>query len=561
MTMKRSSRGALALVAAAGGLLGWSVAGVIERASTLSVDPAHYRVWNAVTLLRSLPRSGPAWGGMGVASFGGAWIALRALARTPLGWPAAASAATPLLAGALMLHAADPSTQAGRFLLVGATGVAVAGSLVGTLVALLWPVWVEGSPRVRTGTIVTLSLAVPAIAGAWMGLVQEPTGDEPSYLLAMHSLVVDQDLDVGNNHARQDYRFFYPTTIEHGQLLPTRRGIWLPKHSLGLPILCAPAYALGGVHAVRLVCSLLVGALALSLYLLVRRHDETTALRCWCVALLTAPLTAYAGQIYPNVTTGLLLVGATLGVPRHSILAGVALGLVPWFHLGTWPLAIGTLVPLVWKRLSAAWGTTTAAGILWGALVAFHLWYWGSPLPPRSPYGTFALAQIPGALPGLFLDQESGLLWLSPAWVLALGSLLDLRTRRPQKALFAGWLLYVSSFNWWFGGWSPTGRFLLPSLGLLTVLLSDGLVRVRHLGRALWLWGCAGSVVLVAFPFFRFNAHDGTSAMLDALGAFGQAAARLLPSVVAPRLGVWLAWVVAWTFLGIIPWCTARRPS
>jgi hypothetical protein len=272
-------------------------------------------------------------------------------------------------------------------------------------------------------------------------------------------------------------------------------------------------------------------------------------------------LPLYFGQIYPNAATGLLLVASLLCAPGHGALAGTLLGLIPWFHLGTWPLAMGALVVVVIRDRANAIRYLAPAFLLWGGLLAMHGYFWRAVVPPAGAYGRFSLAQIPAALPGLLLDQESGLLWVAPTWLVALVGAASRRSicSRGEALLLGGWLVYVSTFNWWFGGWSPTGRFLLPAVGLMVLVLGDGVHAAQTLARRLWLASGVGTTVLVAFPFFRFNAHDGTNVVLDAAGSLGTIIASGLPSVVTPRGGVWAAWLCVLGLVTIVLWRRVRH--
>src|SRR5438445_2182550 len=69
------------------------------------------------------------------------------------------------------------------------------------------------------------------------------TGDEPHYLMITHSLVQDRDLDLANNYARDDGRWFghdHLVAGPHVRISPG--GQLLSVHDIGLPILLVPAY-------------------------------------------------------------------------------------------------------------------------------------------------------------------------------------------------------------------------------------------------------------------------------------------------------------------------------
>ena len=63
------------------------------------------------------------------------------------------------------------------------------------------------------------------------------SGDEPHYLMVTHSIVVDHDMDVANNYADNDGRFFGHDRLEMGlHAVPARNGHVRPIHDVGLAV-------------------------------------------------------------------------------------------------------------------------------------------------------------------------------------------------------------------------------------------------------------------------------------------------------------------------------------
>ncbi|MBA3329044.1 MAG: hypothetical protein H0T43_12155, partial [Solirubrobacterales bacterium] len=89
------------------------------------------------------------------------------------------------------------------------------------------------------------TLGLPAFGTSQYG------GDEPHHLLTAKSIVSDADVDLRDEYAARAYREFYPYVLErHGRLT---NGQANEPHGVGLPLLIAPAYALGGAVAVQLL--------------------------------------------------------------------------------------------------------------------------------------------------------------------------------------------------------------------------------------------------------------------------------------------------------------------
>ena len=95
------------------------------------------------------------------------------------------------------------------------------------------------------------SFAVYAALVPWMVKVWQRSGDEPHYLLAAHSLAFDGDFDLADNYARRDYLSFYSEYYLDPHTRPGPRSGQVLTHNLGLSILIAPAYRLGGLAGVE----------------------------------------------------------------------------------------------------------------------------------------------------------------------------------------------------------------------------------------------------------------------------------------------------------------------
>ena len=73
-----------------------------------------------------------------------------------------------------------------------------------------------------------------------------PSGDEPHYLVIAQSLWRDGDLKIENNHERGDYREYYPEDLEPHYLTRGADGEIYSIHPIGISVILAPVYALGG---------------------------------------------------------------------------------------------------------------------------------------------------------------------------------------------------------------------------------------------------------------------------------------------------------------------------
>ena len=173
---------------------------------------------------------------------------------------------------------------------------------------------------------------------------------------------------------------------------------------------------------------------------------------------------------------------------------------------------------------------------------------------------------------GLVADQEFGLLFYAPAWVLAVVGIPGVWRRNREATvgllgLFGAYVLVVIRYRWmqWDAGWTPPPRFILAAVSLLLPFLAEGLDRLRGRGlslvHTLWLvWSVSVAWCLALVPFWRYNTLSGRSTLLRLLGAeLGLDLARFLPSLRAPTSWTWTLLAVGGLTLAAITCRAARR--
>ena len=128
------------------------------------------------------------------------------------------------------------------------------------------------------------------------------SGDEPHYLIITHSLLVDRDLKIENNHVRSDYRWFWRADLRPDYFVRGRNGEIYSIHSPGLSALVLPGYAIAGAGgAVVTMC--LFGALAaLAIYdVAFLLGGSAIALLTWLSVCLTVPFVPHSWMLYPEM--------------------------------------------------------------------------------------------------------------------------------------------------------------------------------------------------------------------------------------------------------------------
>lgn len=468
--------------------------------------------------------------------------------------------------------------------------------LAGALLGCAWPLVARGwhwcAARIAglgSRGVFLASLALYLACGLTNARQVGPGGDEPHYLIITHSLLVDRDLAIENNHQLEHYRAFFDGDLPPHYLRRGLGGVIYSVHAPGLPALVLPAYAIGGYFGVIVFLCVLAAMAARAVYQLAEAiAGGAAAVATWAAVGLTIPFVPHAWLVYPELPATLIVAWAARWLwqdaPRGSgrwSLRGASLALLPWLHTKfSLLLAALTLCLLVrrWSGLTRALAFLAPVGISLAAwLTMFHRLY--GVADPTVQYGSIrqaglTWANVPRGLLGLAFDQEFGVLLYSPVyWLLAVGAWrmwrqADRRGYGLSLAVAAGALvLSVTGVYMWWGGWSPPARFLVPALPLLAPFLAAafcGRGPVMEFTRSLLLVSVAIAALVCARPasLLAFNDRDGVGRLVEVLQASAPLASAL-PSFIGAdwqaqmgRVAVWLgATLVA---AGVARW-TARR--
>ncbi len=444
--------------------------------------------------------------------------------------------------------------------------------------------------------------------------VRWPTGDEPYYLLITHSLVQDHDFELSNNFVRGDYLHFYP-----GELIPrheaiTPKPILVSKHSLGLPLLIAPAYALADWRGAAHMMNVFGALLAVNIFLLAFEvsGSRRVALAAWAALAFAPPLLTYAELIFPESAAALLIIYAYRHLRASAwaqsnrlqkFITLLCLAYLPWLHARFLFVVAGLVLWLaanVWnteRTHSAVRGTegtqvnrkqqaletmkrllpsarAVSACLLPSALlfIAYDLYVYASPLPNYADHaGSGVPAEIFAAFFGTFLDQQWGLLTHAPIYWLALVGLVYCRLQTADcrlKLENLQWLavitlpyfLLVVQYRYWWGEWCPPARYLTPIVPLLAAPLAMSVAHVttfrfRMIFAALSALGWAVALAFAIDARLMYNHPLGKSSLLVALGSqFNIDLTRLEPSFIMMFLKNFdpLTWIATQTALTVI---------
>lgn len=387
------------------------------------------------------------------------------------------------------------------------------------------------------------SLAVLLSLAGWESGARILQSDEPSYLIATHSLVRDGDLNLENNYANGDGLNFYPGRLAFGDWQNIRgpNGEIYPGHELGISFAVAPGYLLGGKLGVELELAILAAGLLVSLYSLCR--DVGCSIRAslytWLLVAFTSPFLVYSFQVYPEIIGALLLTVALRSLciqektTWHQLLLGViSLALMPWFHPRFWLLVAGVVPfavrPLLKRRISLiVFGLLGLAMV--GVFVVFGKVIYNVALPNAAVFaaggfrGFFSPAGMVPRMLGLLFDRTVGLFPTGPIYLLVpLGLLFLFRRERhfvwPLLSAFIVYFLVNSAKGLWYGGWVPPARYLVCLTPVFAVGLGVAIDELRGkvakwLVRGLAALSFAVAFILTMIPVLRYFdplAHTST---------------------------------------------------
>ncbi len=390
----------------------------------------------------------------------------------------------------------------------------------------------------------------------WMALASPPMGDETHFMILTHSLVFDHDFDVGNNYANGDYKEEFPPPSPgamrgYPYALMERDGIeYLPRephvvknfrgqlmleHDMGYPLLLVPGYAVdlreGVLFTLALIAALGAAAvfeLALLLGAGKVRAFLTVGLFCFISPYLVYTQTAFADVVGASGSIWIALQFFRYRKRernRYLLLSGVLISLLPWLNIRYWSLAGPAFLVISawvirrewgnWPRLitkMALLGIPSVVSIL--AYSAIDKVLFNEFIPNASM--VILSRSVPQFQPhilrgflGILFDQSYGLIPVAPLYVAVVAGMIVLfrRDRWGCMALLlpaAGYLPFVSSSQFWFGGWCSPGRFVLsvafPMVPCAALVLTR---KVRWPVVVVAAWSFLISIMFTVNPYLR----------------------------------------------------------
>jgi hypothetical protein len=449
-------------------------------------------------------------------------------------------------------------------------------------------------PNNISRTVLILSICIYTLYASGVIFPVHPiTGDEPHYLLITRSLLSDGDINLFNNYRDKDYLQFYPGELDsHARPGKMGHGYEYSKHTPGLSLMLVLPYFIGEnlglavaqiVHDSSLQRKFLIFSLRISMSLLASllcwafflfAHDLTknqnVALLSWFTLTVTSPLLFYSHLIYPEIPASLLMLMILSRVfsskPPNSLsflCIGLGIAILPWLGAKYTILSaglFGIVIARYWTH-----GRMKGKNIflfiaplfITLGLFLFYLWSLYGNIWPSSLYKGYISS---GSSPSLAIfhfklseffrcglsylfDQRIGIFPYSPIYLIFLPGIIIWVRRKKWGGLPLLGILFVywgfCSLAYYWGGYCPPGRTLLPVLWIIALFLAGALAwgKNKHsvpAQRILLFLSLVIAFISAKDP--RILYHEESTSFLYPSGTYGNLWTSLSNSIVDLRL-------------------------
>lgn len=331
-------------------------------------------------------------------------------------------------------------------------------------------------------------------------------GDQIHYLIMSQSIVEDTDLDLKNNYSNKTYNSFYNDSVNPH--IPTRQfnldsPTMYSLHNPGLPILISILWPFLGYKSGILVMVFFSTSLLLLTYIwsFNLTKDKLYSIISVSILALSTAFLSLNGYIFPNLILANLLIGAMIYLFKEDkknldyVVLGSILAVAPWVHVKAL-LAFGTigiiaLISTIKKSrklldLKVVYLCLFPTILL--SIFVYTLWKWyGVILPSQTFAGDiiFAISPLKSFMASMF-DSTKGILILNPVFALIICGLpiWYIKNRHQLAIIFLviipSLILQFSFLDWW-GGWSPSNRYIMEYIPLLVPAITFAIMQVKNI--------------------------------------------------------------------------------
>jgi hypothetical protein len=333
------------------------------------------------------------------------------------------------------------------------------------------------------------------------------TGDEPHYLVMIQSIANDRDFHLDNNYQPDLHKEFYNAPLDRHYI--DIHGKSYSLHQFGLPLLMAPFYKLFGYKGVFLSIILFSCFGLVSVYnMCVFFSNPRSAFSATFLLGLTVPVGIYlSSQLFPETMAFSLfasLISIVLNLDfKHSkfsfvlvLFISITLSLlhVKFISLIFGACLLSIFLSIERRQIKYAFMFWILIAVMTTTIVyvVLSIMYEGKVLGAlyklTHPAGDISAPSMNTKyiIRGMYLnffEREKGIFWYMPVLFIFLNPLYIYNLFgyiwRNCKIQFLGtflsnmpYLAAVFSFFDSLGGWCPPGRYLMPSMTFVAILLS-----------------------------------------------------------------------------------------
>lgn len=372
------------------------------------------------------------------------------------------------------------------------------------------------------------------------------TGDEPHYLVMASGIIKYGTLEQTKPYKEEfTEKKIFPAGLADSNAYPTStnthcvdgpNGLY-NVHNIGLPLLLAIPYALGGVVGSKIFMILVNSFFVIIVWKLSNIYISNIVYK-FCITLaltFSLPFVPASNQIYGDLLAGnIALLGVyflmTIEKTRSKILwifYIFSVVYLPWLQLKFAPASLILICAYLWKiaykptrDISKVILVVLLCLLSFSLLLYYNYCAFGSisgPFLVKS--GAFDKASLELSkdslmvLIGLFLDQNQGLLFQAPIYFIGLISLYTFFKLDYQ--LFAIWSLIFLSFMVpnglhpnWYGGFSFSGRFQWAGAVVFLLPTIIGLSKIANKSKNIFIIILIVNLLLQSYFYYLYTFSD-----------------------------------------------------
>lgn len=415
--------------------------------------------------------------------------------------------------------------------------------------------------------------------------VNTVTGDEPHYLVMSSGIVKQGSLEQTTPY-REEFKarkiFKNGLAPKDAQPSPENTHAVLGPnglfnvHNIGLPLLLAVPFLLGGVVGAKLIMVFFGSLVVIVAWKFSSHFSENKIHRLWAVIATTIslPLIPASSQIYPDVLAGLIaLTGLYWFFTVHErraagleVLLTATIVFLPWLQIkfaATCVVLVLSIAARIYFQsgdLKKIIRILIIAGASCLMLAAYNYYAFGK---ISGPYQSGALELSKTSLMvllGLYIDQNQGFILQNPVnltGILAIGWMC-----RLNRSFCLVWVLVFLSLivpnalhpNW-YGGWSFSGRFQWAAAIVFIIPTMYGLLSISRSKENIFKLIIIGGAILQLYFFFQCTVggvnlyNKGAGTWFDAYPLFYYPLHGWLPMLYDPGWAYGYLPNYSWTLL------------